>query len=65
MYNVTKYFISNQCCSFEMSIHQIILKTRIRFHKKYEASQQSSTLIRIINVSYNNAENVALNYRNK
>ncbi len=35
------------------------------FHKKYEASQQSSTLIRIINVSYNNAENVALNYRNK
>jgi len=29
IYNVTKDPISNKCCSFELSIHQIILKNEI------------------------------------
>jgi len=37
----TEDYISNKCCSFELSIHQRILKnTNVRrFPQKYEAAQ--------------------------
>ena len=31
IYNVTKDYISNKCCSFELSIHQRILKKKILY----------------------------------
>jgi len=42
MYNVTKDCISNKCCSFELSIHQRILKNKnvscfVLFFQQYEA----------------------------
>ncbi len=40
IYNVTKYFISNKCCSFELSIHLWILKNNMchSFHQKISCS---------------------------
>ncbi len=44
---------SNKCCSFELSIHQTILKINniLWFPQKYESAQLFSTLIIIIKAS--------------
>ncbi len=46
-----KIAVINKCCSFELSIHQGILKQKnvTWFPKKYYATQLSSKLIMIIN----------------
>ncbi len=49
--NCTEIFYFNKCCSFELSIYQIILKNKMyhSFHKNI--GQLFSTLIIIRNVS--------------
>jgi len=46
-HNVTKYYISNKCCSFELSINQRILKKN-----KTNCTQLFSTMRIIRNVSW-------------
>ncbi len=49
---IFKNLISNKCCSFELSIHQRILKKNNQFPQKYEAAQLFLTLLIIRNVSW-------------
>ncbi len=53
IYNVTKVYISNKCCSCQLSVHQNNLEKQnvSRFPQKYEADQLFSTLIIIIEFS--------------
>ncbi len=48
---INKISLSNKCCSFELSIHQKILKQNVSLFP-HEAAQLFSTLIIIRNVSW-------------
>ncbi len=53
IYKVKKVVCSNKCCSLELSIHQMVLKSIIAmFPHKYEAAQLFPIMIIIRNVSW-------------